>query len=104
MIIFSVNNSSISNKLSIQLISFFYIICIIKIVLYILKYMKNKVGEYRYKHNMSIAELAERSGMSTTAISNLENEYTSDILLSNAVSSITCITSGFVLNYFVLSD
>ena len=50
------------------------------------KYMKNKVGEYRYKHNMSIAELAERSGMSTTAISNLENEYTSDILLSNAVS------------------
>lgn len=35
---------------------------------------------------MSIAELAERSGMSTTAISNLENEYTSDILLSNAVS------------------
>lgn len=51
-----------------------------------IKYMKNKVGEYRYKHNMSIAELAERSVMSTTAISNLENEYTSDILLSNAVS------------------
>ena len=84
MIIFSVNNSSISNKLSIQLISFFYIIC--KNSSIHTKYMKNKVGEYRYKHNMSIAELAERSGMSTTAISNLENEYTSDILLSNAVS------------------
>lgn len=50
------------------------------------KYMKNKVGEYRYKHNMSISELSERSGISTTAISNLENGYTSDILLSHAVT------------------
>ena len=49
------------------------------------KLMKNKIGEYRYKQNMTIAELSRRSGISTTALSNLENGYTSDILLSNAV-------------------
>ena len=68
-----------------QLASFFYIIGINKNNSNILQYMKNKVGEYRYKHNMSIAELAQRSGMSSTAISNLENGYTSDILLSHAI-------------------
>lgn len=47
--------------------------------------MKNKVGEYRYKHDMSISELSERSYISATAISNLENGNTSDILLSHAV-------------------
>ena len=35
---------------------------------------------------MSISELARRTGLSATAISNLENGYTSDILLSHAVS------------------
>lgn len=48
--------------------------------------MKNKVGEYRYKLNMSISELSKRSGLSTTAIMNLENGYTSDIYLSHALS------------------
>lgn len=48
--------------------------------------MKNKVGEYRCKYNMSISELSKRSGMSYTAISNLENEHTSDILLSHAIT------------------
>nr|DAV97545.1 MAG TPA: helix-turn-helix protein [Caudoviricetes sp.] len=48
--------------------------------------MRNKIGEYRYKHNMSISELSKRSGMSATAISNLENGYTSDILLSHAIN------------------
>ena len=48
--------------------------------------MKNKVGEYRYKLNMSISELSKRSGLSTTAITNLENGYTSDIYLSHALS------------------
>lgn len=48
--------------------------------------MKNKVGEYRCKYNMSISELSKRSGMSSTAISNLENGYTSDILLSHAIT------------------
>lgn len=48
--------------------------------------MKNKVGEYRYARNMSITELSKRTGLSTTAISNLENGYTSDILLSHALT------------------
>lgn len=48
--------------------------------------MKNKVGEYRYQQNISISELGKRTGISTTAISNLENGYTSDILLSHAIS------------------
>ena len=50
------------------------------------KYMKNEIGRYRYQQNMSISELARRTGLSATAISNLENGYTSDILLSHAVS------------------
>ena len=50
------------------------------------KCMKNRVGEYRYKLNLSVSELARRSNMSTTAITNLENGYTSDILLSHAVT------------------
>ena len=48
--------------------------------------MKIKVGEYRYKQNISISELSKRCGLSSTAISNLENGYTSDILLSHAVA------------------
>ena len=50
------------------------------------KRMKNKVSEYRYKLRLSVSELARRSNMSTTAIVNLENGYTSDILLSHAVT------------------
>lgn len=48
--------------------------------------MKNKVGEYRYLRNMSITELSKRTGLSTTAISNLENGHTADILLSHALA------------------
>ena len=48
--------------------------------------MKNKVCEYRYKLNMSISELSKRSGLSTIAITNSENGYTSDIYLSQALS------------------
>ena len=48
--------------------------------------MKNRIAEYRYKRNLSISELSKRTGMSTTAIANLENGYTSDVLLSHAIS------------------
>ena len=48
--------------------------------------MKNKVAEYRYKRDMSIAELSRRTGISYSSISELEKGYTSDILLSHAVT------------------
>lgn len=69
-----------------QLVIFFYIICISKIILNILHHRKDKVGEHRYKRNMSLSELSKRSGLSSTAIYNLENGYTSDILLSHAIA------------------
>lgn len=47
--------------------------------------MKNKVGEYRYKQNMTLKELSQRSGISATTLSKIENDQTNDILLSNAV-------------------
>lgn len=61
-------------------------ICITKQDLKNTKCMKNKVSEYRYALKLSVSELARRSNMSTTAIVNLENGYTSDILLSHAVT------------------
>jgi transcriptional regulator with XRE-family HTH domain len=48
--------------------------------------MNNKIGEYRYKNNLTLKELSLRSGMSTTALSNLENGLTTDILLSHAIT------------------
>lgn len=48
--------------------------------------MDNKIGEYRYKNDLTIKELSIRSGMSTTALSNLENGLTTDILLSHAIT------------------
>lgn len=48
--------------------------------------MDNKIGEYRYKNDLTLKELSIRSGISTTALSNLENELTKDILLSHAIT------------------
>ena len=48
--------------------------------------MDNKIGEYRYKNDLTLKELSIRSGMSTTALSNLENGLTTDILLSHAIT------------------
>lgn len=47
--------------------------------------MKNKVGEYRYKQNITLKELSQRSGISATTLSKIENNRTDDILLSNAI-------------------
>lgn len=47
--------------------------------------MKNKVGEYRYKQNITLKELSQRSGISATTLSKIENDQTNDILLSNAI-------------------
>lgn len=48
--------------------------------------MKNKVGEYRYKQNITLRELSQRSGISATTLSKIENNQTNDILLSNAIT------------------
>ena len=47
--------------------------------------MKNKVGEYRYKQKITLKELSQRSGISATTLSKIENDQTNDILLSNAI-------------------
>ena len=52
---------------------------------------------------MSISELARRTGLSATAISNLENGYTSDILLSHAISLSHALHVD-LYNLFVLKD
>lgn len=48
--------------------------------------MKNKVGEYRYKQNITLKELSQRSGISATTLSKIENNQTIDILLSHAIT------------------
>lgn len=48
--------------------------------------MKNKIGEYRYKQNITLKELSQRSGISSTTLSKIENNQTNDILLSNAIA------------------
>ena len=48
--------------------------------------MKNKVWYYRDKKGMSLRSLSRLTGISIGALNNLENEYTNDILLSNAIS------------------
>lgn len=48
--------------------------------------MKNKVGEYRYKQNITLKELSQRSGISATTLSKIENNQTNDILLSHSIT------------------
>ena len=48
--------------------------------------MKNKVGEYRYKQNITLKELSQRSGISATTLSKIENNQSNDILLSHAIT------------------
>lgn len=48
--------------------------------------MKNKVGEYRYKQNITLKELSQRSGISATTLSKIGNNQTNDILLSHAIT------------------
>ena len=47
--------------------------------------MKNRIGEYRFKKEISLRELSERTDISITTLTNLENNPNKDILLSNAV-------------------
>lgn len=47
--------------------------------------MKNKVGIYRVKNELTLKQLSDRTGISTTTLSKIENNRTDDILLSNAI-------------------
>nr|DAM64674.1 MAG TPA: helix-turn-helix domain protein [Caudoviricetes sp.] len=47
--------------------------------------MENKVGIYRTKNELTLKQLSDRTGISTTTLSKIENEHTNDILLSNAI-------------------
>ena len=48
--------------------------------------MQNKVWHYRNKRGLTLQELSRLTGLSVAAINKIENDNTSDILLSNAVS------------------
>lgn len=47
--------------------------------------MENKVGIYRIKNGLTLKQLSDRTGISTTTLSKIENNHTNDILLSNAI-------------------
>lgn len=48
--------------------------------------MKNKVWYYRTQKVMSLKQLSRMTGISVAELNNIENECTSDILLSNAIA------------------
>ena len=47
--------------------------------------MENKVWYYRTKRNLTLEQLSRFTGISVTALNNIENNATNDILLSNAI-------------------
>ena len=47
--------------------------------------MKNKVWYYRNKRKLTLEQLSRLTGISVTALNNIENDKTNNILLSNAV-------------------
>nr|DAH30106.1 MAG TPA: helix-turn-helix XRE-family like protein [Caudoviricetes sp.] len=47
--------------------------------------MENKVWYYRNQKNMSLKELSRYTGISVAEINLIENGFTNDILLSNAI-------------------
>ena len=48
--------------------------------------MKNKVWYYRTEQNISLRKLSQMSHISISELSCIENEFTNDILLSNAIA------------------
>ncbi|WP_416810455.1 helix-turn-helix transcriptional regulator [Coprococcus ammoniilyticus] len=47
--------------------------------------MKNKVWYYRNQRGFTLQELSRLTGLSVAAINKIENDNTSDILLTNAI-------------------
>lgn len=48
--------------------------------------MKNKVWYYRNQKGFTLQELSRLTGLSVAAINKIENDNTSDILLTNAIT------------------
>ncbi|MCB5503316.1 helix-turn-helix transcriptional regulator [Coprococcus eutactus] len=48
--------------------------------------MKNKVWYYRNQRGFTLQELSRLTGLSVAAINKIENDNTSDILLTNAIT------------------
>lgn len=47
--------------------------------------MKNKVAYYRNQQSMTLRQLSKKAGISIGNLDKIENDYTKDILLSNAI-------------------
>lgn len=47
--------------------------------------MENKLWIYRKQKNMSLKELSRYTGISVSELNAIENGFTNDILLSNAI-------------------
>lgn len=48
--------------------------------------MRNKVWYYRNQRGFTLQELSRLTGLSVAAINKIENDNTSDILLTNAIT------------------
>lgn len=48
--------------------------------------MENKLWYYRNKNNITLQELSRLSGISVAELNRIENGYTNDILLKNAIA------------------
>lgn len=51
-----------------------------------IKIMENKLWYYRNKNNITLQELSRLSGISVAELNRIENGYTNDIMLSNAIT------------------
>jgi transcriptional regulator with XRE-family HTH domain len=48
--------------------------------------MENKLWYYRNKNNITLQELSRLSGISVAELNRIENGYTNDIMLRNAIT------------------
>lgn len=48
--------------------------------------MENKLWYYRNKNNITLQELSRLSGISVAELNRIENGYTNDIMLKNAIT------------------
>lgn len=48
--------------------------------------MENKLWYYRNKNNITLQELSRLSGISVAELNRIENGYTNDIMLGNAIT------------------